>query len=95
MPITRSMEEQLRQLIAAFVAFKEEIKAGQEYVKEEIRAVQDKMEKSVKEEMKTVQEKMEESVKDEMKAVKEEMKVGQEEMKSEITGIIENKFEAL
>ncbi|KFM64799.1 hypothetical protein X975_19283, partial [Stegodyphus mimosarum] len=49
------MEEQLRQFMAAFAAFKEEIKAGQESVKDEMNSVQEKMEKSVKEEMKSVQ----------------------------------------
>ncbi|KFM64846.1 Retrotransposable element Tf2 protein type 2, partial [Stegodyphus mimosarum] len=69
--------------MAAFAAFKEEIKAGQDSVKEEMKAVQE----SVKDQMKLGQE----SVKEEMRAIK----ASQEELKKEITCIIENKFEAM
>ncbi|KFM75817.1 hypothetical protein X975_16651, partial [Stegodyphus mimosarum] len=88
------MEEQLRQFMAAFAAFKEEIKAGQDSVKEEMKSIKEDMkvgQESVKDEMNSVQEKMEKSVKEEMRAVK----ASQEEMKKEITCIIENKFETM
>ncbi|KFM68305.1 hypothetical protein X975_17988, partial [Stegodyphus mimosarum] len=74
MPITRGMEEQLRQLVTAFAAFQEKMEAGQASFKKEIKAGQE----SAKEEMKAVQEKVEadqESIKEEMKAVQERLKL--------------------
>ncbi|KFM56688.1 Retrovirus-related Pol polyprotein from transposon 412, partial [Stegodyphus mimosarum] len=74
---------------------KEEMKAVQESVKDEMNSVQEKMEKSVKDEMNSVQERTEKSVNEEMKAAQEKTEEGQEEMKREITSVIENKFEAM
>ncbi|KFM72763.1 hypothetical protein X975_12596, partial [Stegodyphus mimosarum] len=64
---------------AGQASFKEEIKAGQDSIKEKMKAVQEKMEAG------------QISIEEEMRAVK----AGEEEMKKEITCIIENKFEAM
>ncbi|KFM68806.1 hypothetical protein X975_05746, partial [Stegodyphus mimosarum] len=76
------MKEQLRQLVTAFASFQEKMEGAINSVEGEMKAGQE----SVKEEMKVGQV----SVKEEMRAVK----ASQEEMKKEITCIIENKFEA-
>ncbi|KFM59974.1 hypothetical protein X975_14885, partial [Stegodyphus mimosarum] len=62
MPITRAMEEQLRQLVFAFAAFQEKMEGVVSSVKEEMKAVQEKMEAD------------QESVKEKIQAGKEEMK---------------------
>ncbi|KFM77752.1 hypothetical protein X975_01402, partial [Stegodyphus mimosarum] len=104
-PGFRAMEKQLRELMAVFAAFKEEMKDS---VKEERKAVTEEM-KALKEEMKADPEEMKaglDSVKEEKKAsqekmeaghvsVKEEIKASQEEMERERTCIIENKFEVI
>ncbi|KFM66815.1 hypothetical protein X975_03485, partial [Stegodyphus mimosarum] len=72
MPVTKAMEEQLRQLVIAFAAFKEKMECVVNSVKEEIKATYDEI-KDGYEEMIA-----------EMKAGREEMKVGREKVREQL-----------
>ncbi|KFM69296.1 hypothetical protein X975_03064, partial [Stegodyphus mimosarum] len=79
MQVPRAMDEQLRQLLTDFPAFREEKKAGQEFVKGELKTVQEKVEGAVN------------SHKEEMKANQEEVKASQGKMEGAIKTFKEEK----